>query len=59
MDFGIALVTQGTQSRVTPRGAMIGTFRYMAPEQFKGAEFALGHRISALAERRPKLPDQR
>ena len=38
MDFGIALVTQGTQSRVTPRGAMIGTFRYMAPEQFKGAE---------------------
>ncbi len=38
MDFGIALVTQGTQSRVTPRGAMIGTFRYMAPEQFRGAE---------------------
>jgi serine/threonine protein kinase len=38
MDFGIALVTQGTQTRVTPRGAVIGTFRYMAPERFKGAE---------------------
>jgi serine/threonine-protein kinase len=38
MDFGIAIITQATHSRLTPRGAMIGTFRYMAPEQFRGAE---------------------
>src|SRR5450631_1618759 len=38
MDFGISLITQSTESRLTPRGAMIGTFRYMAPEQFRAAE---------------------
>lgn len=38
MDFGIALASQDTHNRVTPRGTVIGTLRYMAPEQFQGAE---------------------
>jgi eukaryotic-like serine/threonine-protein kinase len=37
LDFGIALLTQAARSRVTPQGNIIGTFRYMAPEQFAGA----------------------
>lgn len=36
MDFGIALLTQATGSRLTPQGSVIGTFRYMAPDQFYG-----------------------
>jgi TonB family protein len=37
MDFGIALLTQATGSRLTPQGSVVGTFRYMAPEQFMGS----------------------
>jgi len=37
MDFGIALVTQATGQRLTRQGTTLGTFRYMAPEQFEGA----------------------
>jgi TonB family protein len=36
MDFGIALVTQATGQRLTRQGTTLGTFRYMAPEQFEG-----------------------
>jgi TonB family protein len=36
MDFGIALVTQSTGERLTRQGTTMGTFRYMAPEQFEG-----------------------
>jgi serine/threonine protein kinase len=36
MDFGIALVTQATGQRLTPQGTIMGSFRYMAPEQFEG-----------------------
>jgi TonB family protein len=36
MDFGIALVTQATGERLTRQGTTMGTFRYMAPEQFEG-----------------------
>jgi hypothetical protein len=36
LDFGIALVAQAAMSRITPQGNLIGTYRYMAPEQFRG-----------------------
>ena len=49
MDFGIALLNQATAARITPQGSLIGTFPYMAPEQFQGESsdsmtdiFALG-----------------
>ena len=37
MDFGIALLSQLTAARITPKGSMIGTLPYMAPEQFQGS----------------------
>ena len=36
LDFGIALVAQAAMSRLTPQGNLIGTCRYMSPEQFRG-----------------------
>ena len=36
MDFGIALVSRATGQRLTPQGTIMGSFRYMAPEQFEG-----------------------
>ncbi len=36
VDFGIALLTQLTSARITSKGSLIGTFPYMAPEQFAG-----------------------
>ncbi|MGA2598616.1 MAG: TonB family protein [Bryobacteraceae bacterium] len=37
LDFGIALVTQTSAARITPKGSLLGTFPYMAPEQFYGS----------------------
>ncbi len=37
LDFGIALLSQATAARMTPQGSLIGTFAYMAPEQFQGS----------------------
>jgi len=36
MDFGIALIAQAANTRLTKAGTVPGTLRYMAPEQFRG-----------------------
>jgi serine/threonine-protein kinase len=38
MDFGIARLLQQSNTRLTRQGDMIGTIKYMAPEQFHGVE---------------------
>ena len=37
MDFGIAKLLRQQQSQLTVKGSLMGTLRYMAPEQIKGA----------------------
>jgi eukaryotic-like serine/threonine-protein kinase len=63
LDFGLAKVTQVdvTNSSLTARGSLIGTFGYMSPEQLTGEEvdergdiFSLGVMVvEALTGRRP------
>ncbi len=43
MDFGIARLTRDESTRLTQKGDLIGTIRYMSPEQFAGLDMdALG-----------------
>ena len=63
LDFGLAKVTQAdvTNSSLTARGTIVGTFGYMAPEQLTGEEadersdiFSVGVMVvEALTGRRP------
>lgn len=46
MDFGIAKV-RDAQSHLTVTGSLVGTLRYMAPEQIKGLE--IDHRVDLYA----------
>ncbi len=38
VDFGLALVAQGTRSRLTQSGILVGTPEYISPEQITGQE---------------------
>ena len=38
VDFGLALVSQGTRSRLTQSGILVGTPEYISPEQITGQE---------------------
>jgi serine/threonine-protein kinase len=49
LDFGVSkIVTGGLDQTITNTGALLGTPRYMAPEQFKGAH-SVDHRADLFA----------
>jgi serine/threonine protein kinase len=47
MDFGIARLTHDEGTRLTHKGDLIGTVRYMSPEQFQGLDVNLSCDIFA------------
>ena len=65
LDFGLAFVAAGTSNRLTKPGSIVGTARYMAPEQARSEDvgpatdvFALGILLYEMVTGRPPFAAQ-